>query len=138
MTERRKITTLDRLKIIVRQARCPRCGEKLGDLAGLQWDHVVPLALGGADEVENLQALHTDCHAEKTRGRGATTHGSDIHAIAKVRRLSKKEEAFRSRLLERDAPTAYLPADHEDRGARRPKKPWPSRPFPSRKKEPRT
>lgn len=138
MTERRRFSITDKLRVVVRQATCPLCGGKLGAVDGLNYDHVVPLALGGADDVENLQAVHADCHAAKTRGRGATTHGSDIHAIAKTRRLTKKEEAFRARLLERDAPTAYLPADHEDRGSRRPKKPWPSRPFPSRKKEPRT
>lgn len=138
MTERRALTTLDKLKIIVRQAVCPKCGEKLGAVTGLEFHHVHELALGGEDALENLTALHAECHAVVTNGTGATSAGSSKHKIAKVRRLSAREAEFRSRLLERDAPTAYLPADHEDRGARRPKKPWPSRPFPSRKKEPRT
>ncbi len=32
MTARRKLTTLDKLKVMVRQAVCPECGEKLGAL----------------------------------------------------------------------------------------------------------
>ncbi len=41
-------------------------------------------------------------HAVKTRGNGATTAGSDVHAIAKVKRLLKAEEEFRRGLLEYD------------------------------------
>lgn len=46
-------------------------------------------------------------HAVKTRGNGATTAGSDVHAIAKVKRLSKAEEEFRRRMLITD----YVEAD---------------------------
>lgn len=41
-------------------------------------------------------------HAVKTRGNGATTAGSDVHVIAKVKRLSKAEEEFRWRLTSYD------------------------------------
>lgn len=101
MTRRRLVLT-DRLRVLVRQATCPRCGGKLGALEGLEWDHIVPLALGGADEPDNFQAIHKDCHAAKTRGRPATTAGSDIHAIAKAKRILKKQAEFRRRLLARD------------------------------------
>lgn len=30
-------------------------------------DHVVPLALGGADDMKNMQVLCANCHAEKSR-----------------------------------------------------------------------
>jgi hypothetical protein len=101
MSTRARFSKTALLGVLVRQAICPRCGERLGRLDALEWDHVVPIALGGADAPENLQAVHRDCHAEKTRGRAATTAGSDIHAIAKVKRLTRKQEEFRARLLEK-------------------------------------
>jgi len=90
MIARRKLTTLDKLKIVVAQAKCPRCGEKLGELDGLDFDHAHPLALGGADTLDNLRALHRDCHRVKTSGTKATSAGSDIHAIAKAKRIARK------------------------------------------------
>lgn len=64
-------------------------------------------------------------HRQKTFGKGGekrvTTLGSDIHAIAKTRRLSKEHEEFRRRLLEK-------PPRQE-----RPKSRWPKRKFNTRK-----
>ena len=44
MTTRRKLTTLDKLKIMVAQAVCPDCGERLGSLKAcdivLGWNDV--------------------------------------------------------------------------------------------------
>jgi 5-methylcytosine-specific restriction endonuclease McrA len=133
MIERRKLTTLDKLKVVVAQARCPLCNERLGDLEGLDFDHSTPLALGGVDAVENLQAVHRSCHKVKTAGPATTAAGGDVHKIAKTRRLAKREQEFRARLLtapERTAVPAYMPADHADR----PKTRWPKRPFPKRSK----
>lgn len=42
-------------------------------------------------------------HNRKTYGTSATSAGSDAHAIAKVRRVSKKQAEFRRRLLAKDA-----------------------------------
>lgn len=41
--------------------RCVDCGASFD----LQYDHVIPLALGGADTVENLQILCAPCNREK-------------------------------------------------------------------------
>jgi 5-methylcytosine-specific restriction endonuclease McrA len=101
---RRRFSLKDKLEVLVRQGRCPLCGERLGSLDGLQWDHVVPLAMGGADEPDNLQAIHIDCHGTKTHGTPATTAGSDIHRIAKTKRIARDPsggEEFRRRLLAR-------------------------------------
>lgn len=62
-------------------------------------------------------------HAVKTRGNGATTAGSDLHAIAKVKRLSKEHEAFVRRLLTDNS------EKHTFRRGRR----WPSRKFNERR-----
>lgn len=121
---RRKFGLRAYLEVMVRQARCPLCGDRLGSLDGLHWDHVVPIALGGADHPDNLQAVHRACHDRKTRGLPATTAGSDIHAIAKVRRLRSDPpggEEFRRKLLARE------PAEPTKR-----KRKWPTRPMKSR------
>lgn len=125
---RRKLTTLDKLKIVVAQARCPLCGERLGDLADLDFDHAHALALGGADEIENLRAVHRDCHAVKTRGAGATTAGSDIGKMKKLRHLVAKETAFRERVLAKGG-KAIAPKPNK------PKRRIPSRPFQNRSKK---
>ncbi|MBF6620794.1 MAG: HNH endonuclease [Patulibacter sp.] len=41
--------------------RCVACGATFD----LQYDHVIPLALGGSDSVENLQILCAPCNQEK-------------------------------------------------------------------------
>jgi 5-methylcytosine-specific restriction endonuclease McrA len=46
------------------RGRCRECGDGFD----LQYDHVIPLALGGASSVDNLQLLCGDCN----RGKGAS------------------------------------------------------------------
>lgn len=53
----------------------------------------------------------------------------DLPAIAKSKRLTSKQEAFRSRLL---AKTGLI---EETKPAKRPKRRWPSRPFPRQRRE---
>jgi HNH endonuclease len=43
------------------RGRCRECGEGFD----LQYDHVIPLALGGASSVDNLQLLCGDCNRAK-------------------------------------------------------------------------
>jgi hypothetical protein len=65
-----------------------KCGVRL-ERANTIVEHSTPLALGGLDILENKYLQCRDCAAIKTHGGSAkaTTYGSDIHAIAKVRRL---------------------------------------------------
>jgi len=42
--------------------RCVQCGSTFD----LQYDHILPVALGGATTVENLQLLCADCNREKS------------------------------------------------------------------------
>lgn len=83
MTDRRALTTLDKLKIMVKQALCPGCGERLGTLSDCEFDHEHQLALGGADEIENIFAKHVDCHKAKT--------ARDAGRRAKVKRVTGKK-----------------------------------------------
>ena len=41
--------------------RCVRCGSQ----QELQYDHIIPLARGGADSAENLQLLCASCDRAK-------------------------------------------------------------------------
>jgi hypothetical protein len=100
---RKKLTAVQKLQIMVRQARCPLCNEKLGELTDTEFDHAQALVNGGADDLENFQAVHADCHDKKTNGPGGerrvTTAGSDRHIADKTDRLSEQHKALRSRML---------------------------------------
>jgi hypothetical protein len=56
---------------------CPLCNCELS--GAIEWDHRLPIGLGGADEIENIQAVHADCHLHlKTK--------ADVKRIAKAKR----------------------------------------------------
>lgn len=74
------------------------CGERLN--GAVDWDHILPLALGGTNEADNWQALLRACHRAKTAG--------DIRMIRKADRQRNKHLGIETRR----------------------KKPIPSRPFP--------
>jgi hypothetical protein len=57
----------------------------------------------------------TPDHSIKTNGNGATSYGSDKHAIAKINRVSEAEEAFRRRLLAKADPDIDAPARKRSR-----------------------
>lgn len=47
---------------------CAQCGAELvTGRGGLELDHIVPVAEGGTDGLDNLQWLCSACHAEKSR-----------------------------------------------------------------------
>ena len=91
---RRKLSMKDKLEILIRQSACPLCGERLGKLEDVDFDHEQALARGGDDTNDNLRAVHRSCHRVKTSGTKATSAGSDIHEIAKTKRLDKKNAEF--------------------------------------------
>jgi hypothetical protein len=76
------------------------------------WDEERSDTIPPANDAEHIDLLMVrevkrckDCgrsirsHHEKTFGTKATTAGSDIHRIAKMRRLTKSQEEFRTRVL---------------------------------------
>lgn len=78
---RRSLSTRERLDLfLAAKGQCQACGWQLRP--GTRWevDHVVPLALGGRDLIENLQVLCLPCHGTKT-----SRH--DVPAIAKTTRV---------------------------------------------------
>jgi len=106
MTNRRKLTPAQKAEIMAEQAEmCALCHEPLDDdpaLGATQYDHNVPLAIGGADDVTNIVAVHAACHARKTNDKrwDAPLLGSDKAMIAKARRLSKGPKQSKGRKLQ--------------------------------------
>jgi len=91
---RRKITRSElRALFTAQDGKCALCGEILEI-----WhiDHANPLALSGDDSTANLQLVCIPCHRVKTFGTKATSYGSDIHAIAKAKRLAGEGKARRA------------------------------------------
>ena len=87
---RRKLSPKQRALLFLSDyGRCQCCLRKIAD--GEKWhaDHFNPNALSGDNSDGNFQVLCIPCHRRKTFGTKATTAGSDIHAIAKVKRLIK-------------------------------------------------
>lgn len=45
--------------------RCAICGKRIKDFNDLTVDHIVPLAKGGKNVIENCQLAHLSCNSEK-------------------------------------------------------------------------
>ena len=66
MSERRKLTAAERQQIYERfGGRCAYCGCKI-TIKDMQADHVVPLHLGGADDISNLYPACRACNHYKS------------------------------------------------------------------------
>jgi len=80
MTARRTFSTGVKLAAFQRAAgRCEKCTSRLS-VGKFQFDHVIADAMGGEPTLKNCEVLCLACHGEKTAG-------SDIPAIAKVKRV---------------------------------------------------
>lgn len=85
--KRKYLTTKQKAALLIRQGgRCARCPTEL-PAPGMIFDHANMLAVSCDNGIANFQALCAPCNALKTHGNGATSYGSDIHAIAKLKRL---------------------------------------------------
>lgn len=114
---RRSLTDGQKVKVLLRYALCPRCGEPFTDAAAIDWDHTGQLAFTNDNGLDNFRPLHRECHKRKT--------AEDAAARAKAARNAKDVEAARSRILARSE------------GKPKPHSKWPTRPFPKRRKEAR-
>lgn len=58
---------------------CQQCGRKVGGALRAQFDHVVPLCLGGENKESNIALVCHECHLGKTK--------LDVKLKAKVARV---------------------------------------------------
>jgi hypothetical protein len=65
---------------------CFACGQPVEDV---EFDHVIPLGLGGLNNIDNWAALCPRCHRIKTK--------ADLKRIAKAKRQRRHHETGRSR-----------------------------------------
>ena len=108
-TERRRLTAAERRALLERQSFiCAACPTKLtleiegGVVLGAMVDeHVIPLALGGSNDLANRELRCVACAKAKTR--------ADLRAIAKVARIRRRlagqerpKQKIRSRGFPRD------------------------------------
>jgi len=91
------------------------------------WDPEAKDTIPPSNDEEHIFAKHVDCHAEKTFGSKASKRGADVTEIARTKRIAKETEEFRRRMLSK-----LIEPEEQER--ERPKKKWPSRPFPKRDK----
>ena len=84
---RRGLSAKARQAILDRQG--PSCAVQGCARPWIEADHVLPLALGGADILENLEGLCKACHVIKTR--------ADVKAIAKANRIIARRNGTRRR-----------------------------------------
>ena len=75
---------------------CPLCAGPLRPAQSRILEHIVPHALGGETDTENLRWVHKECADTKTNGSKATASGGDIHKIAKAKRLAKAREELQA------------------------------------------
>jgi len=67
--------------------KCAMCKCEIDGTSGLEWDHVIPLKIGGEDALENLQPLCIRDHRLKTKG--------DVATIAKATRQRQRNLGIR-------------------------------------------
>lgn len=88
MTARRSFTAKQRQQIFdAASGLCHLCGGAIG-FKPWEVEHVLPLALGGSNDADNLRPAHVGCHAEKTAK-------ADVPAIARAERLRQKHSGAR-------------------------------------------
>lgn len=67
MTDRAHISRTRRLALFREQhGRCHLCGGFIQATQAWELEHVIPLAMGGADDETNWALAHTKCHRTKT------------------------------------------------------------------------
>jgi hypothetical protein len=86
----------------------------------VDWHHWNHYALGGTTDPRNISPLSPEEHNERTAK-------IDVPAIAKAKRLEKKEAAFRQRILDKSNGLAAAKKDRKNK--------IPSRPFPKKVKK---
>jgi 5-methylcytosine-specific restriction protein A len=99
VTKRKRLSVADKVAIFVRHNECCHiCGLSV---VGKPWEveHIIPLALGGADDESNWAPAHKACHAPKT--------AEDVADIARAKRREAKHLGIRKRSSFPKPPPGY-------------------------------
>ncbi len=100
--KRRALTRQQKLDVWQRQeGLCAICGRPVGLTMGVEWDHRVPLGLTGTNDLDNWQAIHIQCHRDKTT--------EDVNRIAKAKRMAWKQGTDEKAAAERQRRAAKRP-----------------------------
>ncbi len=90
MTKRKILTPLRRLAIFEKaKSLCHICGLRIQLNAKWDVEHIIPLAMDGADDESNWAPAHKSCHAAKS--------AIDAGNLAKVRRVKAKHMGIKKR-----------------------------------------
>ena len=90
---RRKFRPATYAGIIARQkGNCACCGEPLGEVGDIEFDHALPLWLDGKDEPENLRAII------KGKGHHLDKTNREAAARAKCNRIQRRDGLRKARL----------------------------------------
>lgn len=95
MNKRRSLSASEKLTVMRRQdfkCNCG-CGETL-DPTDTHYDHILPLWLGGTNDISNFQALKRKHHGKKTT--------KEAKNRAKADRIRNREGLLKKRMSERD------------------------------------
>jgi len=84
MSDNRRLRVWEEAKGI-----CHICTCKIWPGEDWEVEHVIPLALRGADDELNMRPAHKDCHAGKTK--------ADNKSWSKAKRIAKKAAGIRPR-----------------------------------------
>ena len=97
MTRRRYLTTRVKAEIYWAQYQnCDECGDGMA-LAEMQWDHILPLCLGGTNDADNWHGLCRKCHAAKTKKEAAMRAKADRQRKAWQGNKKRRGRAMQSR-----------------------------------------
>lgn len=81
--KRRRLSGKNKMAIVTRQLyHCAICHIEL-PYDGIEYDHILPLCLGGGNELRNWQALCVNCHKGKSR--------NEVRMKSKADRTGKKQ-----------------------------------------------
>ena len=77
------------LREVLERGRCQTCGNLAAE-ADMEVDHILPLADGGSNELDNLQLLCSSCHRAKTSRENSRRAKSKRIAARRVQPARRK------------------------------------------------
>ena len=99
--KRRTLSISEKAAVIKRQDGFCNCGcQERVEVGAINYDHVIPIGLGGTNALANFQALTIGHHAEKT--------SKEATARAKTNRIRARDGLMKPRLSEKDKALARL------------------------------